>query len=145
MPWVHLHVTQNGNITPYCQTPCGDEAKLGVINTSSIPENWKGKPFENFRKYMLKGKPAPACTRCYEKEELEWISLREITNDKYENEINELILKEFHSSSYETPVYFDIRFSNVCNLKCRICNFSSSSSWYNDDLALGISSRKHLL
>ena len=50
MPWVHLHVTQNGNITPYCQTPCGDEAKLGVINTSSIPENWKGKPFENFRK-----------------------------------------------------------------------------------------------
>ena len=94
---------------------------------------------------MLKGKPAPACTRCYEKEELEWISLREITNDKYENEINELILKEFHSSSYETPVYFDIRFSNVCNLKCRIFNFSSSSSWYNDDLALGISSRKHLL
>ena len=50
MPWVHLHVTQNGNITPYCQTPCGDEAKLGGINTSSIQENWKVKPFENFRK-----------------------------------------------------------------------------------------------
>lgn len=66
-----------------------------------------------------------------------WISLREITNDKYEKEINEFLQNKFHSSSYEEPVYFDIRFSNVCNLKCRICNFSSSSSWYNDDLALG--------
>lgn len=137
MPWVHLHVTQNGNVTPCCQAPWGGEAKLGNINTSTIQEIWKGKPFEDFRKQMLKGKPASACSRCYEKEEMGWISLREITNDKYEKEIDELIFKEFHSSSYETPIYFDIRFSNVCNLKCRICNFSSSSSWYNDDLALG--------
>jgi len=137
MPWVHLHVTQNGNVTPCCQAPWGDEAKFGNINTSTIQEVWKGKRFEDFRKQMIKGKPAPACSRCYEKEEMGWISLREITNDKYENEINDLIQNKFHSSSYETPVYFDIRFSNVCNLKCRICNFSSSSSWYNDDLALG--------
>lgn len=137
MPWVHLHVTQNGNVTPCCQAPWGDEAKFGDINESTIQEIWKGKRFEDFRKQMLKGKPAPVCSRCYEKEEMGWISLREITNDKYENEINELIRNKFHSSSYETPVYFDIRFSNVCNLKCRICNFSSSSSWYNDDLALG--------
>ena len=137
MPWVHLHVTQNGNVTPCCQAPWGDEAKFGNINTSTIQEVWKGKRFEDFRKQMIKGKPAPACSRCYEKEEMGWISLREITNDKYENEINDLIRNKFHSSSYETPVYFDIRFSNVCNLKCRICNFSSSSSWYNDDLALG--------
>jgi radical SAM protein with 4Fe4S-binding SPASM domain len=137
MPWVHLHVTQNGNVTPCCQAPWGDEAKLGDVNTSTIKEIWNGKPFEDFRKQMLKGKPAPACSRCYEKEEMGWISLREITNDKYENEINEFIRNKFHSSTHETPVYFDIRFSNVCNLKCRICNFSSSSSWYNDDLALG--------
>ena len=137
MPWVHFHVTQNGNVTPCCQAPWGNEAKLGDINTSTIQEVWKGKQFEDFRKQMLKGKPAPACSRCYEKEEMGWISLREITNDKYEKEINEFLQNKFHSSSYEEPVYFDIRFSNVCNLKCRICNFSSSSSWYNDDLALG--------
>lgn len=137
MPWVHFHVTQNGNVTPCCQAPWGNEAKLGDINTSSIQEIWKGKEFEDFRKQMLKGKPAPACSRCYEKEEMGWISLREITNDKYEKEINDFIQNKFHSSSYDKPVYFDIRFSNVCNLKCRICNFSSSSSWYNDDLALG--------
>ncbi len=137
MPWVHFHVTQNGNVTPCCQAPWGDEAKLGNINEGSINEIWKGKPFESFRKQMLKGKPHSACSRCYEKEAMGWISLREITNEKYENTINELIRNKFQFSSYSKPVYFDIRFSNVCNLKCRICNFSSSSSWYNDDLELG--------
>ena len=137
MPWIHFHVTQNGNVTPCCQAPWGNEAKLGNINEGSILEIWKGKPFEDFRKQMLNGKPHQACMRCYEKEQMGWISLREITNNKYENEINDLIRNKFHFSNYSQPIYFDIRFSNVCNLKCRICNFSSSSSWYNDDLALG--------
>lgn len=137
MPWVHFHVVQNGNVTPCCQAPWGDEAKLGNINENSIQDIWKGKPFEEFRKQMLKGKSHSACSRCHEKEAMGWISLREITNDKYEDKIKELIQNKFHFSNYSQPVYFDIRFSNVCNLKCRICNFSSSSSWYNDDLALG--------
>lgn len=137
MPWVHFHVAQNGNVTPCCQAPWGDEAKLGDINNSSILEIWKGKPFEDFRKKMLKGRAHEACSRCYEKEKMGWISLREITNEKYEKEIHELIKNQFKSSGYNNPAYFDIRFSNACNLKCRICNFSSSSSWFNDDLELG--------
>jgi len=35
-------------------------------------------------------------------------------------------------SVFEHPVYLDIRFSNKCNLKCRICGPWSSSSWTND-------------
>lgn len=137
MPFVHFHVAQNGNVTPCCQAPWGDEAKLGNINKQSIQEIWTGKPFETFRKQMRKGKAPEVCNRCYDKEKMGWISLREITNDKYQDEITEMIRQKFHSSSYQKPVYFDIRFSNVCNLKCRICNFSSSSSWHSDDVALG--------
>lgn len=137
MPFVHFHVAQNGNVTPCCQAPWGEEAKLGNINQQGIQEIWTGKPFEAFRKQMLKGKAPEVCSRCYDKEKMGWISLREITNDKYEEEINALIRNKFQAASYAKPVYFDIRFSNVCNLKCRICNFSSSSSWYNDDVALG--------
>ncbi len=137
MPWVHFHVAQNGNVTPCCQAPWGGEAKLGNINEGTIQEIWNSKTFEGFRKQMLKGKPHQACSRCHEKEKMGWVSLREITNKKYENEINDFIGRKFQSSSYEYPVYFDIRFSNVCNLKCRICNFSSSSSWHSDEVALG--------
>lgn len=137
MPFVHFHVAQNGNVTPCCQAPWGEEAKLGNINQQGIQEIWTGKPFEAFRKNMLKGNAPEVCNRCYDKEKMGWISLREITNDKYEEEINALIRNKFQAASYAQPVYFDIRFSNVCNLKCRICNFASSSSWYNDDVALG--------
>ena len=137
MPFVHFHVAQNGNVTPCCQAPWGEEAKLGNINQQGIQEIWTGKPFDAFRKQMLNGNAPEVCSRCYDKEKMGWISLREITNDKYEAEINSLIRNKFQAGSYAQPVYFDIRFSNVCNLKCRICNFSSSSSWYNDDVALG--------
>jgi len=137
MPWVHFHVTQNGNVTPCCQAPWGEDAKLGNINESSIQEIWNGNEFESFRKQMLKGKPHQSCVRCHEKEEMGWISLREITNDKYADQMNWLALNKFKAESYSKPIYFDIRFSNICNLKCRICNFSSSSSWHSDDVALG--------
>ncbi len=137
MPFVHFHVAQNGNVTPCCQAPWGEEAKLGNINVQGIQEIWTGKPFEAFRKQLLKGNAPEVCSRCYDKEKMGWISLREITNDKYQEEINEFIRQKFQAASYSKPVYFDIRFSNVCNLKCRICNFSSSSSWHNDDVALG--------
>lgn len=137
MPFVHFHVAQNGFVTPCCQAPSEEDSKLGAINEASIQEIWQGPRFASFRAQMLKGKAQSACRKCYEKEAMGWISLREITNAKYEAKINEFIRTKFQASSYENPVYFDVRFSNVCNLKCRICNFASSSSWYNDDVALG--------
>jgi len=33
-------------------------------------------------------------------------------------------------------LYWDVRFSNLCNLKCRSCGPSFSSSWYQDQLKL---------
>ena len=32
--------------------------------------------------------------------------------------------------------YWDIRFSNLCNLSCRSCGHIFSSSWYKDQVAL---------
>jgi organic radical activating enzyme len=41
------------------------------------------------------------------------------------------------SSINTNPVYFDIRFSNVCNFRCRICGPWSSHSWFNDAKVVG--------
>jgi organic radical activating enzyme len=32
--------------------------------------------------------------------------------------------------------YWDVRFSNICNLKCRSCGSIFSSRWYDDDVKL---------
>jgi organic radical activating enzyme len=39
------------------------------------------------------------------------------------------------------PIYWDIRFSNFCNFRCRICGPWSSSKWYHDAAELGMLSR----
>lgn len=137
MPFVHSHVAQGGNVTPCCQAPWEGKASLGEINKASVQEIWNGKKFNKFRSAMIAEKPHSSCERCYEKEALGWISLREITNAKYETFIQTLAENNFEPSLYAKPVYWDIRFSNVCNLKCRICSLASSSSWYEDELALG--------
>jgi len=34
--------------------------------------------------------------------------------------------------SPKLPIYFDIRFSNVCNFRCRTCWHGASSKWFNE-------------
>ena len=34
--------------------------------------------------------------------------------------------------------YFDLRFSNICNFKCRTCNYEYSSQWEQEDKRRGI-------
>ena len=36
----------------------------------------------------------------------------------------------------------DIRFDNKCNLKCRICSSKFSTSWYSDEVKLGLQPEK---
>lgn len=137
MPWVHFHLTQNGNVSPCCQAPWDDASALGNINRSSIEEIWNNQEFKHFRAQLKANKAYKTCERCYEKEAMGWTSLRQITNDKYAAFIQELKRKNFSEELYKQPVYFDIRFSNVCNLKCRICSHASSSSWHADAVSLG--------
>lgn len=130
MPWVHFHVTQYGTVTPCCQAPWQEEKAFGNINKQSIHEIWNGDKINTFRKNILNNKPDERCRQCYIKEQQNYTSLRQITNKKYNHFIGRPLLKQ--------PVYFDIRFSNTCNLRCRMCGPWSSSSWYNDAQQLGI-------
>ena len=38
--------------------------------------------------------------------------------------------------------YFDIRFSNICNFKCRTCGSAFSSKWEQEDLESRIRIRR---
>ena len=139
MPWVHFHVTQYGTVTPCCQAPWQEEEAFGNINKQSIKEIWQGEKIKTFRKNILAGKIDKRCESCFIREKEGFTSLRKITNHKYRHK-SELVLSTNKQGGIENtmPVYFDIRFSNVCNLKCRICGPWSSSSWFNDAVALGM-------
>jgi MoaA/NifB/PqqE/SkfB family radical SAM enzyme len=128
-PWIHLHAYPTGEAYPCCHA----EMKPGIVGncrTQSLEEIWHGEPMQKLRQDMLTETPHPACTRCYEQEQAGFFSGRRSANKHHGHHI-----KKLDSNPFEMT-YWDIRFSNLCNLSCRSCGHIFSSSWYADQAAL---------
>ncbi len=138
MPWIHLHVTQAGTATPCCQAPWDEEFAYGNVNKNSIEEIWNADTIGKLRLKMIDDKPDLRCERCYIKEKSGVFSLRKGTNMMYLHHLDR-VRQTLQDGSVKNshPIYFDIRFSNFCNFKCRICGPESSSSWYKEAKEFG--------
>lgn len=140
MPWVHFHVTQYGSVAPCCVSPWGFDTAFGNINTQSIEEIWNSPAMREFRLKQLKAEPDKRCERCYTLEKGGAFSLRQTINSLYARHSARLKETKEDGSlpSHIKPVYLDIRFSNKCNFKCRICGPHASSAWYEEAVKLGM-------
>lgn len=128
-PWIHLHAYPTGEAYPCCHA----EMKPGVVGncrTQTLEEIWRGAPLQRLRDDMLNEREHPACTRCYEQEASGFFSGRRSANKHHGHHI-----KKLESNPFEMT-YWDIRFSNLCNLKCRSCGHIFSSQWYQDQAKL---------
>jgi organic radical activating enzyme len=128
-PWIHLHAYPTGEAYPCCHA----EMKPGVVGncrTNTLAEIWQDKPMAKLRADMLSETPHAACTRCYEQEESGFFSGRKSANKHHGHHIKKLEANPFEMT------YWDIRFSNLCNLKCRSCGHIFSSQWYQDQAKL---------
>jgi radical SAM protein with 4Fe4S-binding SPASM domain len=128
-PWIHLHAYPTGEAYPCCHA----EMKPGVVGNcreNTLEEIWHDKPMQDLRTNMLNETPSAACTRCYEQEASGFFSGRKSANKHHGHQI-----KKLESNPFEMT-YWDIRFSNLCNLKCRSCGHIFSSQWYQDQAKL---------
>lgn len=131
-PWIHMHIWPNGTAKPCCVT--NSEQKFGNTNHNTISELWNSESARQLRKDMLADKPNEYCTNCYEVEKTNQGSLRTSLNDRFGENYFDKVEITNSNGSHDEPnfTYMDIRFSNICNLKCRTCNPTWSSSWYDD-------------
>jgi MoaA/NifB/PqqE/SkfB family radical SAM enzyme len=127
-------------MSPCCQQREGPNSKgYGTLNENSLPELWQGEAIRNFRLKMLADEWDERCTNCYENESVNQQTTRTISNYHHRKYLPWVMNTDDTGYAPQAmPVYWDLRFSNICNLKCRICNFSSSSSWHKDAQALGL-------
>jgi MoaA/NifB/PqqE/SkfB family radical SAM enzyme len=128
-PWIHLHAYPTGEAYPCCHA----EMKPGIVGNcrnNTLKEIYYDKPMEELRNNMLTEVKSPACQRCYEQEESGFFSGRKSANKHHGHHIKRIDDGEFKMS------YWDIRFSNLCNLSCRSCGSIFSSSWFQDQAAL---------
>jgi len=137
MPWIHLHITPAGVAVPCC---IGNQSTpIGNANDSSLLELMNSPGMCDLRKDMVEGVLNPICSACHRHEEQGVNSFR--------SEINTQVSKYFDESMLHTDItyklsnfkmrYFDIRLSNICNMKCRTCNSHYSSLWEQEDVKQG--------
>jgi radical SAM protein with 4Fe4S-binding SPASM domain len=128
-PWIHLHAYPTGEAYPCCHAEMG-VGQVGNCRTNTLEEIWRDQPMAQLRKDMLSETANAACGRCYEQEASGFFSGRKSANKHHGHHV-----KKLESNPFEMT-YWDIRFSNLCNLKCRSCGHIFSSQWYQDQAKL---------
>ena len=128
-PWIHLHAYPTGEAYPCCHAEMG-VGQVGHCKENTLEEIWYDQPMNDLRHNMLNEVRSPACQRCYEQEESGFFSGRRSANKHHGHHIKRLGEQDFRMT------YWDIRFSNLCNLRCRSCGHIFSSSWYQDQAKL---------
>ena len=127
LPFIHLYSEPKGEMKPCCIAD-GFDTPLD-LKTTSIEDAFNSPQMNQLRKDMVEGKRNKVCDVCYKKEDLGADSPRTNFNKNTlwkMPEVNEDFSVE---SQFQ---HIDIRFSNLCNFKCRMCNHDFSSNWFED-------------
>lgn len=138
-PWMHLHVINDGRAYPCCMTEIVDELSVGNVKTQSLETIMNSTKMKSMRKSMLGGEPLPdSCARCKGREDAGFSSMRIGMNDNWYSQVQDLVEKTKEDGTIDELrlLYWDIRFSNYCNLSCRTCSPIFSTSWTKDYIRL---------
>jgi radical SAM protein with 4Fe4S-binding SPASM domain len=128
LPWVHAEIHQSGDVYPCCRM--GEAYSLGSMHERSFDEIWNAEPLRQMRLGLLRDEPQPQCRVCYASEERGEKSLREQALEDFADSLGRV-----DATSLEGHVAtggllsLDLRFSNVCNFRCRICGPHNSTAW----------------
>lgn len=135
LPWIHMHIWPDGKVFPCCMAEYN--YRLGNTNDNNFNEIWNSHNMRSLRLDMLSNRKSIACSKCYETESVGGCSMRNNMNRDYSHLLH--LVENTHSDGSVDQIhmaYMDIRFSNICNFKCRTCSPGLSSSWYDEYIQL---------
>lgn len=131
LPWIHTRINQDGNLYPCCRT---DSFYLyGSLKKNKFADIWNDAPIREMRNRLKNDEPISSCQDCYHIDNLGGTSMRKRSNLEFSDYLY-LVDKTLKDGSLSTSelIFLDLRFSNICNFKCRSCNPTNSTSWYPD-------------
>jgi len=125
-PWSHLYYQMNS------PSPC-HIIRNNQLNMT-VEEYHNSDWLKEIKTDMIEGRVPKACSNCKAKEDLGLKSTRGATwryynvgpEPEYEN------MWFYNKFDVDTPSHIrrlELRFSNLCNMKCRMCDETSSSEW----------------
>ena len=153
VPWTFQAIKNNGDVRVCCQMNSGPGGR-GILYkqdgtsynaaTDSLRESRNADFIKEVRATMMQGKWHPSCIRC-KREEESGINSKRTMDAK--NRRNRDVTPE-NVTQYTAPDgtlnldsappvnYYDLRFGNLCNLKCTMCGPRDSHQWYSDHVAI---------
>ena len=134
LPWLHIHAFPDGRAYPCCFAL--DRYPVGDLNKNSMEEVFNGTDMSEIRKNMLSNKTSRQCVKCYDQEKSGFFSMRMSSNKHFGHNIGMVDSTSEEGQADCVIKYWDIRFSNLCNLACRSCGTWFSSNWYEDNKKL---------
>jgi len=145
LPWNGVSVRNNGDLRVCCNANSYSKNR-GIlrkkdgsaynVGRDDISESRNSEVLKDIRASMINGEWHEECTRCKLEEETGIKSRREYENQQWPNVEKEVLIKTEDDGSIDVNDvkldYFDLRYGNFCNLKCRMCGPTDSHMWYGD-------------
>lgn len=148
IPWIFQAVKSNGDLRVCCQanvTPNKgvlrkDDGTPYNARFDTLEQSRNSTLIKKMRQNMLSGIWSEECSRCKIEEETGLISRRIYEKDKNLYSYDQALADTKEDGSIDTNntlvKYYDLRFGNFCNLKCRMCGPTDSNAWYTDWIQL---------
>lgn len=131
LAYTSMYIEPDGKIRPCCVADDFKE-ELNFNDYDSITEIINAPQFKELRKSMEDGDPLSMCDICYKGNN----QLMPHWNNMWEHKLKDPLLSD-KNQNVQSLDYLDARFSNLCNFKCRMCGPGLSTTWYEDEIALG--------
>ena len=130
-PFLELSTNPAGHIKPCClftDVLEVDGKTASILNGNKLEDVWNGDSIRKLRKNLSTGKLEENCKICLRDKDA---SMRVRSINEYKNNINILkIVKDTVDNDYTAnylPKRLELKPSNLCNLKCVMCNSYDSS------------------
>jgi len=128
LPWFNITTDVNGSVRPCCRfAQPGEQVdhKMPWLQDGTIKSLWNGPEMRGLRRAFINGEQPAGCNWCWKEEENNVESYRQKYIERYNSDYSDI---DFTIDSSASPRIFDLKLTNVCNLKCRMCGPTASSS-----------------
>jgi radical SAM family protein len=139
LPWIHSYIATDGQ-AGLCSI--STEPLIGPngglhVQRDSLLDLFHSPAMDETRRRLLEGKPLKGCTACYDAERLGGSSQRTQYDHYWKERVPGLmdrIRDRQEKAAFEKPLSVDIRFGNLCNLRCLPCNPHNSTEIERDSV-----------
>lgn len=136
LPWLNLSLDVDGSSRPCCKfahASADSPYQLDNLRDASLEQVWNGGAMQQLRRDFRAGVRPDECRACWDEEAAGLRSFRQT----YLDDRGIVSRPDYDDLTPAQPVAFDLKLSNTCNLKCRICGPVASSAWLSEEIAHG--------